>query len=171
MCQITCLLVWAGNSNFLLSIVIWHMFLSPIEPSASSNLFCPHSNLFDCIQYFLNVLKYFWPCSNMQIFKVKPSSIYSWSIGHILEHEFFCLGRLGSSGRKEKKVDLSYSEQLLRVVFSWAKKNLKFFLPTKSWKNHPQKLLRKTQIHFFLLAALCCPNGQNRRIHVPNCGL
>ena len=27
-----------------------------------------------------------------------PSSIYSWSISHILEQEFFCLGRLGSSG-------------------------------------------------------------------------
>ena len=25
------------------------------------------------------------------------------------------------------------------------------FLPTKSWKNNPQKLLRKTQIHFFSL--------------------
>merc|ERR1712129_693750 len=46
-----------------------------------------------------------------------PSSIYSWSIGHILEHEFLCLGHLGRSGTKEKKVDLSYSEQLLRVVF------------------------------------------------------
>ena len=32
-----------------------------------------------------------------------PSSIYSWSIDHILEHEFFCLGRLGSQGSKEKK--------------------------------------------------------------------
>ena len=40
-----------------------------------------------------------------------PSSIYSWSIGHILAHEFFCLGRLGSSGSKEK-VDLRFSEQL-----------------------------------------------------------
>ena len=29
------------------------------------------------------------------------------------------------------------------------KKTFNFFLPTKSWKNHPQKLLRKTQIHFF----------------------
>ena len=47
-----------------------------------------------------------------------PRSIYSWSTGHILEHEFFCLGRLGSSGSKEKKVDLSFSEQLLRVFFS-----------------------------------------------------
>ena len=47
-----------------------------------------------------------------------PSSIYSWSIGHILEHEFFCLGRLGCAGSKGKKVDLSFSEQLLRVVFS-----------------------------------------------------
>ena len=32
-------------------------------------------------------------------------------------------------------------------------KNFKFFLPTKSWKNHPQKLLGKTQIHFFFLTA------------------
>ena len=47
-----------------------------------------------------------------------PSFIYSWSIGHTLEHEFFCLGRLGSQGSKEKKVDLRNSEQLLRVVFS-----------------------------------------------------
>ena len=47
-----------------------------------------------------------------------PSFIYSWSISHILEHEFFCLGRLGSSGSKGKKVDLSYTEQLLRVFFS-----------------------------------------------------
>jgi hypothetical protein len=55
-----------------------------------------------------------------------PSSIYNWSIGHILEHELLCVGRLGS---KEKKVDLSYSEQLLRVVFSTfvGKKNLKSF--------------------------------------------
>jgi len=40
------------------------------------------------------------------------------SIGHTLEHEFFCLGRLGSSGIKGKKVNLSFSKQLLRVVFS-----------------------------------------------------
>jgi hypothetical protein len=34
-----------------------------------------------------------------------PSSIYSWSIGHILEHKFFCLGHLGCAGSKGKKVD------------------------------------------------------------------
>ena len=27
--------------------------------------------------------------------RINPSSIYSWFISHILEHEFFCLGRLG----------------------------------------------------------------------------
>ena len=53
--------------------------------------------------------------------------------GHSLEKEFFCLGRLGSEGSKEKKVDLRNSEQLLRVVFSTfcgqknLKKNLKVF--------------------------------------------
>ena len=30
-------------------------------------------------------------------------------------------------------------------------KKLRFFLTTKSWKNHPQKLLRIPQIHFFSL--------------------
>jgi hypothetical protein len=35
-----------------------------------------------------------------------------------LEQEFFCLGGLGSQGSKEKKVDLSFSERLLSVVFS-----------------------------------------------------
>ena len=64
-----------------------------------------------------------------------PSSIYSWSISHILKHEFFCLGRFGSQGSKGKKVDLSFSEQLLRVVFSTfcgQKKNFNFlnFLAT-----------------------------------------
>ena len=43
-----------------------------------------------------------------------PSSIYSYSIGHILERKFFCLG---SQGSKVKKVNLRNSEQLLRVVF------------------------------------------------------
>ena len=32
-----------------------------------------------------------------------PSSIYSFSISHILKREFFCLGRFGSQGSKEKK--------------------------------------------------------------------
>ena len=30
-------------------------------------------------------------------------------------------------------------------------KKKSFFLPSKSWKKHPQKLPRKTQIHFFSL--------------------
>ena len=56
-------------------------------------------------------------------------SIYSWSIGHILEHEFFCLGCLGWAGSKEKKVDLSFSGQLLRVFFPtfWGQKKWFFF--------------------------------------------
>ena len=39
-------------------------------------------------------------------------------------------------------------------TLKYLKKNLKFFLPTKSWKNHPQKLLRIPQIHFFSLTFL-----------------
>jgi hypothetical protein len=47
-----------------------------------------------------------------------PSSIYSWSVSHILIHEFFYLDCLGSTGSKEEIVDLRFSEQLLRMVFS-----------------------------------------------------
>ena len=35
-----------------------------------------------------------------------------------------------------------------------------FFLPSKSWKNHPQKLLRKTQIHFFSLLPWAAQTAQ-----------
>jgi hypothetical protein len=41
--------------------------------------------------------------------------------------------------------------QLFCATPQYFQKNLIFFLPSKSWKNHPQKLLRKTQIHFFSL--------------------
>ena len=57
-------------------------------------------------------------------------SIYSWSIGHILEHEFFCCGRLGSQGSKEKK---SGFEEFWATFeggffnFLWAKFFFKFF--------------------------------------------
>ena len=40
------------------------------------------------------------------------------------------------------------------------KKIINFFLTTKSWKNHPQKLLRIPQIHFFFLTALTAQTTQ-----------
>ena len=45
---------------------------------------------------------------------------------------------------------------------SFLKKNL----PTKSWKKHSQKLLRKTQTHFYSLTAWA---AQTENIHVPKC--
>ena len=44
----------------------------------------------------------------------------------------------------------------------------KFFLPTKSWKNHPQKLLRKTQIHFFFLTAWAAKTAQTEEFLFQN---
>ena len=41
-----------------------------------------------------------WPKFS-DFFGLFPSYIYSWSIGHILEHEFFCYGRFGSLARQE----------------------------------------------------------------------
>ena len=42
------------------------------------------------------------------------------------------------------------------------------FLPTKSWKNHPQKLLRKTQIHFFFLTASSAQMAQTEEVMFQN---
>ena len=43
-----------------------------------------------------------------------------------------------------------------------------FFLPTKCWKNHPQKLLRKTQIHFFFLTASTAKMAQTEEFMFQN---
>ena len=48
-----------GNSNAVKkAIKLKRNQLMP-NPSASSNIFGPCSNIFDCVQYFLNVFKYF----------------------------------------------------------------------------------------------------------------
>ena len=51
-------------------------------PSASSKIFWSWSKFFDCLQYFLNMFKYFWPCSNMQIYKVQ---FYFWQSSKIFD--------------------------------------------------------------------------------------
>ena len=67
-----------------------------------------------------------------------PSSIYSWSIGHILEHEFFCFGRLGSKGSKEKKCIWGFLSNFLGWFFQI------FGVKTSFWKKF------KTIIGIFL---------------------
>ena len=42
------------------------------------------------------------------------------------------------------------------------------FLPTKTWKKHPQKLLRKTQIHFFFLTAWAAQTAQTEEFMFQN---
>ena len=42
----------------------------------------------------------------------------------MLEHEFFCLAVWAAQASKEKKVDFSFSEQLLRVAFQMGKKEV-----------------------------------------------
>ena len=117
-----------------------------------------------------------------------PSFIYSCSVGQILQHEIFCLGRLGSSGSKEKKVDF---EQLLRVGFSTflgqnkiqnffkniletaSKSDIKWLLQFYFYflKKAPSKVAQNNSNPLFFPYCLSCPNGPNRRILVPKCGL
>ena len=55
--------------------------------------------LYKCLSFWTScfVCEHFSHFSS-SIWGRNPSSIYSWSISQDLEHEFFCLGRLGSSG-------------------------------------------------------------------------
>ena len=48
---------------------------------------------------------------------ITPVLIYSRSISHILEHEFFCLGRLGSSGQKGKKNGFEFFRETFEGAF------------------------------------------------------
>ena len=61
---------------------------------------------------------------------------------------FFQLFQTFSKKRKKiiKAILCNFSMRMLKHF--WKKKKI---LPTKSWKSHPQKLLRIPQIHFFSL--------------------
>ena len=54
------------------------------------------------------------------------------------------------------------------MLCNFSMRLLKFFLPSKSWKNHPQKLLRKTQIHFFSLTASTAQMAQTEEFMFQN---
>ena len=47
-------------------------------------------------------------------------------------------------------------------------KEIVFFCPQKVEKNHPQKLLRKTQIHFFFLTASSAQMAQTKEFMFQN---
>ena len=72
-------------------------------------------------------------------------------MSHIMEHEFFCLGHLGSQGSMEKS-----GFEVFWVTFEggffnffWAKKNLKYFL--KYFSVRIEKLHKMAFIIFFFL--------------------
>ena len=76
--------------------------------------------------------------------------LYSWSISHILEHEFFCLGRLAAQGSKEKsgfEIFWATFESGFFQLFK-GKKNLIFFW--KYFSVNTKKLHKMKLIFFFL---------------------
>ena len=106
----------------------WELFFEFLKPwkshivSALSILLCNEN-----LNSFLTSVRklfmggdYSWKYGN-------SSSIYGWSIGHTLEHEFFCLGRLGSSGSKGKR-GFEFFWATFREFFStFLQKELKIF--------------------------------------------
>ena len=98
-----------------------------------------------------------------------PSFIYSCSIGHILEHEFFCLGRLGSSGSKEKKWIWVFLSNFWWWFFQLfvSKKNLKFFWPQKVEKT-TLKVAQKNSNPLFFLTAWAAQTAQTEEFMLQN---
>ena len=98
---------------------------------------CPHPLFFQnvprfCFLRFMYPGTWIWrknkiPCT--WVYGFEPSSIYSWSIGHILEHRFFCLGHLGCAGSKRKKSGFEFFWAFFEGGFStfWRQKKLIFF--------------------------------------------
>ena len=108
----------------------------PVEAVKAITVPCNETILEATIQMVLHLAQ----------FSSNSSFVYSWSIGHILEHEFFCLGRLGSHGKKEKKVDLRNSDQLLRVVFSTFGGQNKHFQKFQNYFRVRTKKLHKIKV-------------------------
>ena len=72
-----------GHSTLLATIRVCYKqnantYLPMPIPSASSKIFWPCSNFFDCVQYFLNKFKIFWPWPKV-IFYLINLHIWSWS--------------------------------------------------------------------------------------------
>ena len=61
-------------------------------------------------------------------------------------------------------IDSDSLEPLYFLLFFSADATMCLILPTKSWKNHPQKLLKKTQIHFFSLLPWAAQTAQTEEL-------
>jgi hypothetical protein len=82
-------------------------------------------------------------------FYYSPSSIYSWSIGHILEHKFFCLGHLGCAGSKGKKSGFEFFWATFEGgFFKFLRTNLKKKI-LKHFSNRIEKLHKIAFIYIF----------------------
>ena len=82
-------------------VKMYHMicYVSMADPNSGYKRNPPKNFLLENLDENVAVLQFICAFGGM------PSSIYSWSIIYILEHEFFCLGHLGSTCSKEIKVD------------------------------------------------------------------
>ena len=63
----------------------------------------------------------------LYVYGIYPSSIYSSSIGHILEHEICHLGCWAGKGKFLKRWNFCLSKQLFEVVFSCFDCQKKFY--------------------------------------------
>ena len=88
--------------------------------------------------------------SSFAFFILIPSSIYSQSVGHILEQEFHVWAICAVRVVRRKKVDLRNFEQLKRVVFSTFCGQKKFRILKNIFQHLIEKLHKMAFINYFL---------------------
>ena len=123
---------------FLLTFIHWFSWLFLRVLSSNENKSCQNEP-----KFWNPKPRKFWKCQlsiSYGILKYaripqnhEPSFTYSWSKSHIWEHEFFCLGRLGSLGKISsicyfkgvfhvfigKKIFLSFFYNAASALKSW----------------------------------------------------
>ena len=95
------------------------------------------------------VISYHYPQCYIQWVCIAPLSITfrikTWVVAYFFNFMW--------AKKNSKKNTKAFFCNFLVLLLKYFLRKFKFFLPIKSWKNHPQKLLRKTKIHFLFLTA------------------
>ena len=92
------------------------------------------SKFFDRVQYFLNVVKYFWPCSNMQ---PPPSNlvhvVIEWPLRQIFDHWKLLWQRRNKCNLGKRANCLRKYQQHVTITYIWS----------NCIKESPQRLMYK----------------------------
>ena len=164
----------------MLNLILGHLFLARKEEFLqriirSTEYGCPKTQsvlrvLPQCPSFLATVQKHFGfvgfnpQCYRQWVYRAPlciTLKIKIWVVAYSKFITFF--------SKYQKKIVNLYLMQLFSADPTIVLRFLKMFvLTTKSWKNHPQKLLRIPQIHFFSLTALTAQRAETEEFMFQN---